>query len=441
MSLYTHIFHSIEVEVLLSEKNTLAYLLQVEAVLAEAQAKNGIIPVECAEIIARCCNVEALNIEQLKLAIPLGGNAAIPLVKQLTLLVKQHDETAAKYVHLGATSQDIVDTATVLQIKTYREWLLTQLRLLEQALIQLTLEHSNTLMMGRTLLQQAKPITFGLKTAGWLASITRSKERVEGTKNTILKAQLSGAVGSGNEFINATVQKTFAELLGLMPVHSWHTQRDDLADFAAILGILTGSLGKIAKDVSLLMQTEVGEVFEGGGPGKGGSSAMPHKRNPVTCSAILANAQRTPQLVATLLSTLPQEHERSAGLWHAEWETLTELMQLCAGAVEHTLNLVSTLEVDKDKMLQNIELTQGLIFAENVALELAKKMGKNQAHVWVEAACKQAVAAKKHLKTVLLELQIDLTPERLDQLFLPENAIGLSLEIIDHILAQYDNPL
>ncbi len=441
MSLYTHIFHSSEVEALLSEKNTLASLLQVEAVLAEAQAINGIIPVECAQRIAQCCSVEALDIEQLKLEIPLVGNAAIPLVKQLTQLVKNQDETAAKYVHLGATSQDIVDTATVLQIKTYREWLLTQLHLLEQALIQLTLAHRNTLMMGRTLLQQAKPITFGLKTAGWLESIARSKKRVEGTRNTILKAQLAGAVGSGNEFINTAVQKTFAELLGLIPVHSWHTQRDDLAEFAAILGILTGSLGKIAKDVTLLMQTEVGEVFEGGGPGKGGSSAMPHKRNPVTCSAILANAQRTSQLVATMLSILPQEHERSAGLWHAEWETLTELMQLCAGAVEHTLNLVSTLEVDKTKMLQNIELTQGLIFAENVALELAKKIGKSQAHSLVEAACKQAVQEKKHLKTVLQELPIDLTPERLDQLFLPENAIGLSLEIIDNILAQYDNPL
>ncbi|MFY7887487.1 MAG: lyase family protein, partial [Spirosomataceae bacterium] len=187
------------------------------------------------------------------------------------------------------------------------------------------------------------------------------------------------------------------------------------------------------KDVSLQMQTEVGEVFEGAAEGKGGSSTMPHKRNPVTCAAILANTTRIPHLVGSILSAMPQEHERSAGLWHSEWEVLSELMRLTAGSLERSIELMESLEVDKGRMLANIDITKGLIYAENVSLYLAPKIGKIQAHEVVEKACKAAVSQQKHLKEVLQEMNLDIND--LDELFKAENAIGNSLEMIDVVLS------
>ncbi|AYQ32588.1 lyase family protein [Runella sp. SP2] len=430
MSLYSEIFYSTEINGLFSDRNTIAEMLRFEAALAQAQAKNGIVSETSAAIIVDCCDAYLIDIEKLKSEIKLGGNAAIPLVKQLTRIVKNNDVEASKMVHLGATSQDVVDTAMVLQIKAFLAWLepkLSQLRLL---LVALTQKHRSTLMIGRTLLQQARPITFGLKTAGWLQRVKQCQELISETKKRVLCLTLGGAVGSGNDSINRKVQLTMAELLEIAPPSGV----GGLSEWASVLGILVGSLGKIAKDVSLLMQTEVGEVLEGAGEGKGGSSTMPHKRNPVTCAALLANATRTPHLVATVLSAMPQEHERSAGLWHSEWEVLVELMTLTAGSVERAIELVGGLEVDEKRMLANLEVTKGLIYAENVSLALAPKMGKMQAHELVEKACKMAIHQQKHLKEVLIDFQLDL-PD-LEELFKPENSIGLSLELIDEVLRQ-----
>jgi 3-carboxy-cis,cis-muconate cycloisomerase len=432
MSLYSELFYSTEINELFSDRNTIAQMLRFEAALAEAQAANGIISVSSAAIIAECCHANRIDIDKLKTEVKLGGNAAIPLVKQLTRIVKNNDVEASKYVHLGATSQDVVDTATVLQIQTYVDWLEEKLGVLTQSLVKITQKHRTTLMIGRTLLQQARPITFGLKTAAWLEGIERSKQRLQDSKKRVLVLQLVGAVGSGNSSISKEVNQTVANLLGLQSASSWQTQRDTIAEWASILGILTGSLGKIAKDVSLLMQTEIGEVFEGAGEGKGGSSTMPHKRNPVTCAAMLANATRVPHLVASILSAMPQEHERSAGLWHSEWEVLTQLMALTAGTVERAIELIEGLEVDEKRMLANLELTRGLIYAENVSLALAPKIGKINAHELVEKACKSAIPQQKHLKEVLIDMNVDV-PD-LEALFKPENSIGLSLEMIDEIL-------
>lgn len=432
--LYSAYFYSEEVNSLFSEYATVAQMLRFEAVLAEAQSVHGIVSETSAAIIAQCCDAHLIDLEKLKTEIKLGGNAAIPLVKQLTRIVKNNDVEASKMVHLGATSQDVVDTAMVLQIKAFLAWLDSKLNQLRQLLVALTQKHRSTLMIGRTLLQQARPITFGLKTAGWLEGVVHSQKRIQEIQPRLLKLQLGGAVGSGNANISREIHQSMAKKLGLQASFSWQTQRDGFAEWASVLGILVGSLGKIAKDVSLLMQTEVGEVYEGAGEGKGGSSTMPHKRNPVTCAALLANATRTPHLVATILSAMPQEHERSAGLWHSEWEVLVELMTLTAGSVERALELVSGLEVDEKRMLANLEVTKGLIYAENVSLALAPKMGKMQAHELVEKACKTAILQQKHLKEILLELQLDL-PD-LEELFKPENSIGLSLELIDEVLAE-----
>ncbi|MBA4850267.1 3-carboxy-cis,cis-muconate cycloisomerase [Emticicia sp. BO119] len=437
MSLYSQYFYSDEVNELLSDTQTIAEMLRVEGVLAIAQAEQGIIPTDLAETIVSCCRTDFIDIEKLKTDLIAGGNAAIPLVKQLTRIVKNNDVEASKYVHLGATSQDIVDTATVLQIQEFMIWLDERLDILSQLLINLTKKHRQTIMVGRTLLQQARPITFGLKTALWLQSIERTKARIKSVEDRILVVQLSGAVGSGNAFLPKEVQQLVAEILELNFAFSWQSARDNMAEWACVLGILVGSIGKIAKDISLLMQTEIAELLEGAGEGKGGSSTMPHKRNPAICAAILANTNRLPHLVATILSSMPQEHERSAGLWHSEWEVVSEIMMLTGGTVERTIELLEGLEVNERQMSINLELTRGLIYTENVSLALASKMGKTQAHELIEKASKQAIAQQRHLKEILAEMFVDLP--NLDKLFMPEHAIGNSLDIIDEILDNLSN--
>jgi 3-carboxy-cis,cis-muconate cycloisomerase len=435
MSLYSDYFYSKTINELFSDKQTIVQMLRFEGVLALAQAENGVVSPQAARVIESCCQVDFIDIDKLKSEIKLGGNAAIPLVKQLTRIVKNNDVEASKYVHFGATSQDVVDTATVLQMQQYWYWLNDKLVELSGLLVEITKKHRNTLMIGRTLLQQARPITFGLKTSGWLQSIERSKERMKSTQKRVLVIQLGGAVGSGNVNLSKSVQQSLADFLDLEPSFSWQSNRDNLVEAASVFGILNQSLGKIAKDVSLMMQTEVAEVFEGAAEGKGGSSTMPHKRNPVSCAAILANANRIPNLVATLLASMPQEHERSAGLWHSEWEVLTEILLLTAGSIEKSIELIASLEVDEKQMLQNLELTKGLIYAENISLALAKKIGKINAHELVEKACKSALSHQKHLKEILKEMNIDLP--NLEELFKAQNSIGNSLEIIDEILKIY----
>lgn len=432
MSLYSELFYSNEANELFSDKQTVAAMLRFEATLAMAQASHGIIPQTSAEMIVACCDANMIDIEKLKNDIRLGGNAAIPLVQQLTRVVKNNDFEASKYVHLGATSQDVVDTGIVLQVQDFLQWLNIKLHQLTQNLAKITQKHRSTLMMGRTLLQQARPITFGLKAARWLESIQASQDRIAESKMRVLVLKLGGAVGSGNQNIGTDVQTTMCELLKIeLPLGA-----NGFAELACNLGILVGNLGKIAKDVSLLMQTEVAEVFEGAAEGKGGSSTMPHKRNPVTSATILANANRVPHLVGSMLSAMPQEHERSAGLWHSEWEVLTQIMLLSAGSVEKTIDLIAGLEVDEKQMLANIEITNGLIYAENISLALAPKMGKINAHELVEKACKLAISQQKHLKDVLQEMNTDLP--NIDELFKPENSIGNSLGIIDKILKKHE---
>ncbi len=436
MSLYTETFYAKDINRLFSDRESIGYLLQVEAALAQAQARLGIIPEEAAAVISASCKVDFIDESKLKSEVVLGGNTAIPLVQQLTKVIKNSDFEASKYVHFGATSQDIIDTATVLSIKDYILWLDEKLQALETVLLQLTRKHQYTIMIGRTLLQQARPITFGLKTAGWLQSVTKAKKRLRAIKSQLLCIQLGGAVGSGNANITEEVQAACADILGLYKSFPWQAQRDIFNDFAGILGILSGSLGKIAKDISLMMQTEIGEVFEGAAEGKGGSSTMPHKRNPVTCALILSNSARTPGLISTMLSSMVQEHERSAGYWHAEWETLTQLMGLTAGSLEKSVDLIQHLEVHPERMLKNIEITNGLIYAEKVSLQLSKTIGKLQAHESVKKACDKSVKEQRHLKSVISEMHPDIG--NIDRLFQPENSIGNSISWVDELLKTYE---
>jgi 3-carboxy-cis,cis-muconate cycloisomerase len=288
-------------------------------------------------------------------------------------------------------------------------------------------------------MQHALPVTFGLKVAGWLDAVKRHRERLGEIRPRLLTLQFGGAAGTlaalGEQGL--TVASALADDLGLaLPNTPWHAHRDRVVEFGAWLGLLTGTLGKIARDVSLLMQTDVGEMFEPVGAGKGGSSTMPHKRNPVTAASVMAAATRAPGLVATLFAAMPQEHERGLGNWHAEWVALPELAMIAMGALHQVADMVPDLEVDAGRMRANLELTQGLIMAERVMMALGAKLGRLHAHELVEHATKKAVSEGRHLRDVLGEDQAitaELGADELDRLFDPLGYVGQAAAFVDRV--------
>jgi len=438
--LYEQIFYNKEVNALFTDEATITYLLRFESALVQAQAKHAVIPDEAAAIIGECCKTENINKEELIKNAVLGGNIAIPLIKQLTAVVKEKDKEAAKYVHFGATSQDVIDTALMLQTKDALQIITSDLNQLIEQLTALAEEYKSTVMIGRSFMQQAKPITFGFKIAGWLDPLLRSQEAILALLQHGFVLQLGGAVGTLSSMPQEGlhVSGTMSELLQLNnPTKPWHTERDYFVHIATTLGILSGNIGKIAKDISLLMQTEIAEVMEPSIEGKGGSSTMPHKRNPVGCVAILANALRIPALVSTMLSCMLQDHERATGLWHAEWETMATIIQLAAGCVHKAVELTDGLEVRKEQMLHNLELTKGLIYAENVSLALAEKIGKADAHNLIEQLSKEAQDRNMHLQDLLLSkgyITKYLSADQIENLFNPELSLEWCVEIIKRVL-------
>lgn len=442
-ALFENLFYHSEINTLFCTEAYLQAMLHFEAMLAQSQAEQTIIPQKAANAISRACTLANLDIPTLIQQVGLVGNPNIPFVKQLTAAVKKTDPEAAKYVHLGATSQDVIDTALVLQLKAALLILQKDLQQLLLQLRQLAETHRHSVMAGRSFLQHARPITFGYKVACWLDGLQRSVQRLEQAIQPNLALQFGGAVGTlaGFGAKALPLAQTLAQKLELtLPPIPWHTQRDRLVEIASTLGILTGNLGKIAKDISLLMQTEVAEVFEPAGAGKGGSSTMPHKRNPVSCVAILAAAQRSPALVATLFQSMPQDHERATGLWHSEWLPLVELCKITAGALRQALILTNGLEVDTERMRHNLELTNGLIYAENLSLALAEKIGKTAAHEHVEALCKRVTPEQSHLKSLALSdtlLTQHLSTIQIESLFDPAHSLGECNQFIDAVLATF----
>jgi len=415
-------------------------MLDFEAALAQAEAETGLIPRAAAGPIAACCRAELLDLAALAEGAVKAGNLAIPMVKQLTALVAKGDADAARFVHWGATSQDAIDTGMVLQLRGFLHALDTDLGALCAALAALVEAHRHTPMVGRTWLQQALPITFGLKAAGWLDAVKRNRERLRAARPRLLALQFGGAAGTLAALGDGgmAVSLALAARLDLaLPALPWHGHRDRIAEAGAALGLLIGTLGKIASDVALCMQTEVGELMEPAGEGRGGSSTMPHKRNPVASAAVLAAAARAPGLVATLLSAMPQQHERGLGNWHAEWIALPELCRLAGGAVHWTVDTVKGLEVHGDRMARNLEATGGLILAEAVQMALAGKLGRLAAHDLVEAACRRATAENRHLRDVLretTEVAAVLTAAEIDRLLDPGGYLGLTQDFIDRVL-------
>lgn len=426
-----------------SDSGRVQGMLDFEAALARAEARAGLIPASAVAPIEAVCQAELYDFAALSVAIATAGNSAIPLVKALGKQVAARSTEAERYVHLGATSQDAMDTGLVLQLRAAIELLEADLASLAARLAEQAERHAEVPLAGRTWLQHATPVTLGMKIAGWLGAITRHRQRLAELKPRLLSLQFGGASGSLAALGEHAwpVAEALADELGLsLPEQPWHTQRDRLVEFAALLGMLAGSLGKLGRDLSLLMQTEAGEVFEPAAPGKGGSSTMPHKRNPVGAAVLIGAATRAPGLVATMLAAMPQEHERSLGLWHAEWETLPELCCLVSGALQQALQLVPGLEVDAARMRANLDLTRGLVLAEAVSIALAQRIGRDAAHHLLEQCCKQAVKEGAHLRAVLganAEVTAHLSAAELDQLLDPAHYLGQARRWVARALAEH----
>ena len=390
-----------------SDRSILRAMLDFEVALARVEARFDVIPREAAEVIAQAANPDLFDAPDLAREALRAGTPAIPFVKALTERVRSTDRKAARFVHWGATSQDVVDTAFVLLLKQARPLLEADHVRLDDALRNLSEQHKDTVMLGRTLLQPAPPVTFGLKAAGWMAAAQRGWTRIASRFVEALLLQFGGASGTlaslGDKGV--AVGRALAEELDLpYPDAPWHTHRDRLAALVAACGVDTGSLGKMARDISLLMQSEVGEAAEPGGDGRGGSSAMPHKHNPIACSLTLAAAHRVPGLVAAFLSSMVQEHERGVGGWQAEWPTVAAVVQATGLAVASMAEVAEGLSVDPARMRANIEATRGVIFAERVVMMLGASLGRDAAHKLLEEATRQSVAQNRRLIEVLEEI-------------------------------------
>jgi len=446
-ALFGPMFATREMRALYSDRAKLGRMLKVESALAAAESAAGAIPRGAAGPIAAACNPARFDLEAIGQAARASGNIAIPIVKALTAQVARRDAEAARFVHWGATSQDIIDTADVLAIRDAAALIGRDLERAIKALSALARRHRKKPMAGRTWLQQALPITFGLKAARWAAMLARVHDQLRAAASAAAVLQFGGAAGTLASLgaKGPAVSKRLASELELaLPELPWHGERDRIAAVAVSLGILIGAAGKIARDVSLLMQTEIGEAFEPAAPGRGGSSTMPHKRNPVACAQILTAATLAPGLVASVLSGMVQEHERALGGWQAEWIALPQLFLLASGATSLLAETTKGLEVDTARMRANLEITNGLIMAEAVQMALGEKLGRMQAHDLLETASKRAAAEGRHLREVIDEtpaIADVLPPKTLDVLFDPLRYLGSADHFIDGALKSADQAL
>jgi len=418
-------------------------MLDVEAALARALAVEDVIPQSAVAAIASSCRADLMDLDALAKSVSSAGNLAIPLAKQLTAVVTGTDADAARYVHWGATSQDVIDSGRVLQLRDAIDLITTDLAELADTLASLAHQHRATIMMGRTWMQHAQPTTLGLKIAGWLDAIMRHQDRLQALRTRVCVLQFGGAAGTLASLGESglTVATALAKDLSLaLPALSWHTHRDRMGEVATTFGLLTGTLGKIARDIALHAQTEIAELAEPLAQGRGGSSTMPHKRNPVACSAVIACAMRVPALVSTMLTAMLQEQERALGGWQAEWETLPEIASLTSAALNQLREVTSGLSVDAARMRSNIDITQGLIMAEAVSLALAQHMGRAVAHELIEEACHQAVASGRSLLEVLKSdprMPKEFSSMHLESLFDPARYLGEAPAFVERVLVHH----
>jgi 3-carboxy-cis,cis-muconate cycloisomerase len=435
--LFDPLFGTPAVERELDGRAWLAAMLDFERALARAQSRAGLVPAPAADAIAEATRTLRPDPADIGRRARASGTPVVPLLADLGRVLPAE---AARYLHLGATSQDVVDTAAVLVANRCLAPILDDLRDAAAHCARLAARHRDTLMAGRTLSQHAVPVTFGLTCAGWLVALDEGIAALESVREHRLAVQYGGAAGTlaalGEHGV--PVLRLLAGELGLAePVLPWHTDRTRVADLAGALGTVSGTLATIALDLTLLTQTEVGEVAEAAG---GGSSAMPHKRNPVRSVLITAATRRVPGLVATLLSTMAQEHQRATGAWHAQWQPLTDLLRLVGGAAAGTAEVLGGLRVDAARMRRNLDTTRGLPMAEHVAGTLAPVLGRDAAHDLVSRVCRDAVATDRSLRDALYdnpEVRSHLRPEQIDEAVDPARYLGSSSAFIDRALAAH----
>jgi 3-carboxy-cis,cis-muconate cycloisomerase len=410
---------------------------EVEIALARAEARCGVIPAQAAEEIAKRTDVSTLDFELLRQETDIVGYPILPLVHQM---VKQCGD-AGRYVHWGATTQDIMDTAVVLQIRAGLAIIESDIAALRGILAGLARRYRDTPMAGRTHLQQALPVTFGYKCAIWLAMFDRHTERLAQLKPRVLVGQFAGAAGTlaslGDKGFE--VQNALCEELGLgVPVSTWHVARDGFAEAINFLALVTGSLGKVALDIMMMASTEFGEVYEPFVKGRGASSTMPQKRNPISSELMLAAAKGVRQHAGLMLDAMVQDFERATGPWHAEWMAIPESFVLTAGSLNQAKFALGGLIVDEKKMADNLDISRGLIVAEAVMMGLAPDLGRQEAHDVVYDACRVANDKGLTLADALsadsrVSARIDrATIERLTS---PKNYLGLAPEMVDRVLA------
>jgi 3-carboxy-cis,cis-muconate cycloisomerase len=431
------LFSTPEMRNVFSDTSTLIRYTETEVALALAEGKLGLIPADAAKTIAERAAKISLDMDRLERETHNVGYPILPLVHQLA----EGLGDAGKFLHWGATTQDIMDTALVLQIRAGLDLVEADLRGVAAQLRRLSAEYRDTPMAGRTHLQHALPVTFGLKTAIWLGMVERNLERLQQLRPRVLVGQFAGAGGTlaslGIRGLDVQVAM-MAELKLGVPETTWHTARDGLAETAQWLGLVTTSLAKMALDVSLMMANEFGEVFEPFVQGRGASSTMPQKRNPISCEVMIGAAKTVRHLAGLALDGAVQDFERATGPWQAEWVALPEAFLHTAGAVSQALFMLTGLEVDTQRMRQNLDSTGGLIVAEAVMMGLAPALGRNEAHDVVYAACRIALEQKRTLADVL-KANDDVTRlvslAQIDAMCEPTNYLGCAAQMVDKALA------
>jgi 3-carboxy-cis,cis-muconate cycloisomerase len=426
-----------------TEAAQLQAILEVEVALAAAQADVGVIPTRAAADIKMAANSALFDLTSLRAEAERAGNIVIPLIRRLTDGVAAVHPESARYVHRGATSQDILDTALVLQVRAASAPLRAAIQRAMIATAGLVRAYALTPMPGRTWLQHASPTTFGLKAAGWLDLLGRCLERIDGALTRVLVVQLGGASGTLAALGDAgpSVMEAMGRQLTLgIPDMPWHAQRDRLVDLASSLGTMCGALGKIGRDLVLLGQSEVGEAWETPERGRGGSSSMPHKQNPVRAVAAVTASLRAPGMVATMLAAMPQEHERAAGGWQAEWSTLPDLVDLTLHAAEATASALENLSVDPARMRSNLDLRGGVAMAEALSNALSDHLPRGEALSHVErlasAAMKEGRALAELALTDPILLQ-HLSRAEIERLLTPEQFLGSARVFIERVLQRW----
>jgi 3-carboxy-cis,cis-muconate cycloisomerase len=435
--LFRDLFGTPQMRGIFEDSALVARYVEVEVALARAQGRCGVIPAAAAGEIAARANAAALDFDLLRRDTEIVGYPILPLVQQLGKMCGE----AGRFVHWGATTQDIMDTATVLQVRDAFVLIESGLADLRRILVRLAKRHRDTPMAGRTHLQQALPITFGYKAAIWLAMFDRHAERLVQLRPRVLVGEFGGAAGTlaslGDRGLE--VQKALMAELGLgNPVATWHVARDGLAEAVNFLGLLTGSLGKVACDVMLMASTELAEVYEPFVKGRGASSTMPQKRNPISSELILAASKAVRQHAGLMLDAMVQDFERATGPWHAEWIALPQSFILAAGALHQAVFMLDGLTVDERRMRRNLDMTAGLIVAEAVMMGLAPHLGRNEAHDVVYAACRTVSESGGRLADVLAampEVAVRLDRGAIERLTDPANYLGMAPGMVDRVVA------